>query len=31
MKNKGANNEEGGDNNDLRLMYMMRDISNEPK
>ena len=31
MKNKGANNEEGGDNNDLRLMYMMREISNEPK
>ena len=24
MKNKGANNEECGDNHDVRLMYMMR-------
>ena len=31
MKNKGANNEECGDNHDVRLMYMMRAISNEPK
>ena len=31
MKNKGANNEECGDNNDVRLMYMMRAISNKPK
>ena len=30
MKNKGANNEECGDNQDVRLMYMMRAISNEP-
>ena len=31
MKNKGANNEECGDNHGLRIMYMMRAISNEPK
>ena len=31
MKNKGANNEECADNHDVRLMYMMRAISNEPK
>ena len=31
MKNEGANNEECGDNDDVRLMYMMRAISNEPK
>ena len=31
MKNKCANNEECGDNHDVRLMYMMRAISNEPK
>ena len=31
MKNKCANNEECGDNHDVRLMYMMKDISNEPK
>ena len=31
MKNKGANNEESGDNHDVRLMYMIRAISNEPK
>ena len=31
MKNKGANNEECGDNHDVRLMYMMRAISNKPK
>ena len=31
MKNKGDNNEECGDNHDVRLMYMMRAISNEPK
>ena len=30
MKNKGANNEECGDYHDVRLMYMMRAISNEP-
>ena len=30
MKNKGANNEECGDNHDVRLMYMMKVISNEP-
>ena len=27
MKNKGVNNEECGDNHDVRLMYMMRKIS----
>ena len=31
MKNEGANNEECGDNHDVRLMYMMRTISNESK
>ena len=31
MKNKSANNEECGDNHDVRLMYMMRAIPNEPK
>ena len=31
MKNKGSNNEEGGENHDVRLMYMMRAISNAPK
>ena len=31
MKNKGASNEKYGDNHDMRLMYMMREISNEPK
>ena len=31
MKNKGANNEEYGDNHDVRRMYMVREISNEPK
>ena len=31
MKNKGANTEQCGDNHDVRLMYMMKDISNEPK
>ena len=31
MKNKGSNNEECGDNHDVRLMYMMRAILNEPK
>ena len=31
MKNKGANNEVCGDNHVVRLMYMMRAISNEPK
>ena len=31
MKNNGANNEECGDNHDVKLMYMMRAISNEPK
>ena len=30
MKSKGANNE-CGENHDVRLMYMMREISNEPK
>ena len=29
MKNKGANNEECSDNHDVRLMYMMRAISND--
>ena len=31
MKNKGANKEECDDNHDVRLMCMMRAISNEPK
>ena len=31
MKIKGANNEECGANHDVRRMYMMRAISNEPK
>ena len=31
MKNKGANNEECGDNHDVRLMRMMRAILNELK
>ena len=31
MKNEGANNEECGDNHDVRLMYTMRAISNDPK
>ena len=31
MKNKWANNEECGDNHDVRLLYMMRAISNKPK
>ena len=30
LKNEGANNEEYGDNHDVRLMYMIRAISNEP-
>ena len=31
MKSKGANKQECGDNHDVRLMYMMREISNKPK
>ena len=31
MKNKGANNEECGDNHGVRLMSMMRELSNESK
>ena len=31
MKNKGTNNEECGGNHDVRIRYMMREISNEPK
>ena len=31
MKAKDGNNEECNDNHDVRLMYMMRAISNEPK
>ena len=31
MKIKGANNEECGENHDVRLMYMMRATSNESK